>query len=86
VSTLTQTRNRELFADVYREKLRECVRRWPERYYWPVSHVNIVAERVFAAMDNNTFHHNSPAFRRTARALGIKPTRKALLAFWKGET
>ena len=75
--------NREQWKGAYPECLRECLRKHPDHYPWPEANVPVVAERMFAAMDRGTFNHDSHAMRMTARRLGIKPTRTAIVAFWK---
>jgi len=77
--------NRQNFKTIYRQKLAECVREFPNEYGWPIENVPVVASKMFAALDAGTFNHNSHSFKRTAKALGIKPTRKAILAYWRGE-
>ena len=76
---------RETFKATYLESLKEAVNDFPEQYAWPDKSdatVAIVAERMFAAIERNTFNHDSKAFKITARKLGIKPTRSAIKAYW----
>ena len=75
---------RERFKAVYTAELRNAVLNHPTEYCWPVANVEVVASRMFEAMDRGTFNHSSYAYRQTAKALGIKPTRTAILAYWKG--
>jgi hypothetical protein len=77
--------NKERFATEYRKALLEAVLNHPEEYGWPVAQVPQVADKMLAAVEAGTFNHNSRAFRATAKALGIKPTRKALLTFWNSK-
>ncbi len=77
------TPNNQLFRATYTEALAECVRTKPELYAWPIENVPTVAGRMFAAMDGGTFNHDSAAYKLTAKRLGIKPTRTAILAYWK---
>jgi hypothetical protein len=79
--------NREKFKTIYRQALRECVDKYPQQYAWHYvgdldSEVDRVAGRMFDAMDRGTFGHDSKAFKLTAKRLGIKPTRKAIIEFW----
>lgn len=74
------------FRTIYTESLREAVFEYPDKYYWPVENVPVVAAKMFAALDKGTFNHDSPAFRKTVKALGIKPTRTAILNYWNGRS
>ena len=74
--------NKEIFKQVYLESLKEAIVKYPSNYCWPIENAPIVANKMFAAMDANTFNHDSHAYRIAAKKLEIKPTRKAILEFW----
>lgn len=79
-------RCRETFKRTYLESLREAVNLYPEMYAWPDksdANVEVVANRMFDAIERGTFNYDSKAFKITARKLGIKPTRRAILEYWK---
>jgi hypothetical protein len=76
VSALEKQRN---FAALYESCLREAVIERPDLYAWPVSDVPRVASRMVDAVARGTFNHDSLAFHKLAKKLGIKPTRKAIL-------
>ena len=85
-NTTDTTNGQATFKATYRQSLREAVNQFPEQYAWPDksdANVERVADLMFAAMERNTFNHDSKAFKITARKLGIKPTRTAILAYWK---
>lgn len=80
--------NRETFKAAYIKALGEAVAERPDLYAWAdksTAMIDHVAGKMFEAMERGTFNHDSLAYRKTAKALGIKPTRKAIIAFWKGE-
>lgn len=75
--------NKERFKKTYIESLIECINQYgADTYFYGVDEASKVAERMFNAMDANTFNHDSHAYRRAAKKLGIKPTRTAILEFW----
>ncbi len=81
------TTRQATFKATYRQSLREAVEQFPEQYVWRYAgdlqtEVERVAERMFDAMNRGSFNHDSKAFKITARKLGIKPTRTAILAYW----
>lgn len=76
--------NQDKFKEAYRRNLRQCVVNFPDEYFWPVEQVDIVADRMFKAIDAGTFNHDSKAFKYVCKELGIKWTRKAILDYWKG--
>lgn len=78
--------NKEKFLSVYTDALTHCVQTMPERYGWPASQAPEVAVKMCAAIERGTVNVDGPAFRRAARVLGIKPTRKAITAFYNGES
>ncbi len=82
------TTRQATFKATYRQSLREAVEQFPEQYVWRYAgdlqtEVERVAERMFDAMNRGSFNHDSKAFKITARKLEIKPTRTAILAYWK---
>jgi hypothetical protein len=75
---------REAFKALYRECLTQAHAQFRSDYAWPSEQIPAVCERMFAAMYKGSFNHDSPAFRLLAKRLGIKPTRKAIVAAWEG--
>ncbi len=90
-NTTDITNEHATFKATYRQSLREAVEQFPEQYVWRYAgdlqtEVERVAERMFDAMNRGSFNHDSKAFKITARKLGIKPTRTAILAYWNQAT
>lgn len=84
---VTETAEKRIaFRALYLECLREAVIENPALYCWPVEQVPIVAERMFDALYRGTFSHDGLAFRKLAKRMGIKHTRKAIIAAWEGRT
>lgn len=77
--------SREAFKSAYIAALTEAVTERPDLYAWPKVNIEAVATRMFDAIERDSFNHDSLAFRKLARVLGIKPTRAGILAAWKGE-
>lgn len=50
-------------------------------YYYGVSYVPAIAERVKEAIQRGSFSKDGEAFKRTCKALGIKHTYKAIYAW-----
>ena len=71
------------FMAVYTPALKDAVEQYPAEYMWPVSDVPMVADRMRAAIDRGSYNHSGRAFKATCKALGIKPTRKAITEFLK---
>jgi N6-adenosine-specific RNA methylase IME4 len=71
----------EKFSAVYLEALTAAVREHPDEYAFPAEHTPAVASRMMRAVTSGTFNHEGHAFAGTCRALGIKHTRGAILAF-----
>ena len=76
--------NVDRFCEAYQEELTRAVVERPEEYAYPVAEVPAVVERMRAAFIRGSFNHDGLAIRRTAKRLGLKPTRGALLAFFQG--
>ena len=76
--------NNEQFMATYREKLIDSVRQHPDHYVWPISELDVVMERMEAAFVAGSFNKDSTAIRNTCRALGIKNTYQAIMAFLEG--
>jgi hypothetical protein len=81
VASVAQS-NRELFKTTYTEALRECVLNPKHQYAYGVEKVPEVAKAMLRAVEKGSFSHDGPAFKLTAKRLGIKPTRTSILAFW----
>jgi hypothetical protein len=74
----------ETFMTVYARHLAACVRELPDEYAWPIENLPLVLGRMRPALESGSYCHDSHAFRRTCKALGIKHTRKAISAFLSG--
>jgi hypothetical protein len=72
------------FMEVYAEELAKAVEKYPSEYGFPVSEVPVVVGRMKAAMERGSFNHAGHAFKATAKRLGIKPTRQAIVAYISG--
>lgn len=66
------------FMRIYTLELAECVRTMPIEYAYGVEMVPTVAERMRNAIVKRSYNIHSPAFKRTCKAFGIKPTYKAV--------
>ena len=62
------------FIRVYRIKLLESIKRDPSHYFWDVSEIDTVMERIKAAILRLSFNKDTRAFKATFRALKIKNT------------
>lgn len=77
--------NREAFYATYTEELARAVREYPTEYAWPVSDVPVVAGRMIAAFERNSYNKDSRAIKATCKRLGLKHTRRDINAFLAGE-
>lgn len=78
--TLIHLSGIEAFRTAYTQELTKDVLGKPNEYAWPVSDVPVVVER----MTNAVYHGNfflSNALKRTAKRLGLQPSKKYLHAF-----
>lgn len=85
------------FMQEYETQLAIAVEQYPEEYPWAhmdevivgnagntvmrKKTVKEVADKMRAAIARNSFSHDGRAFKATCKALGIKHTQKAILAF-----
>lgn len=76
------TSNQARFAEAYQEALITAIEQHPDEYAYPVSEAQIVVSRMLAAIERNSFSTSGRAFPAACKALGIRYTRKAILAFW----
>ena len=74
------------FCEVYEEVLTECVLKYPKKYAYPVTSVPMVACKMKWAFNDGTFHHSGMAIRKTCKAVGIKPTRREMLKYFRPNT
>ncbi len=72
------------FMQVYKKNLERAVKEKPGQYAWPLSELDTVAGRMEAALKKGSYNHDSPAFKWTAKELGIQPTRTAIETFLSG--
>ena len=77
-----------LFEAAYREGLEEAVTKNPEDYYMqgatPTQYADVVSKRMMgniAAGKHMSNNYDSAGFRRACKKVGIKHTRKAILAY-----
>jgi hypothetical protein len=68
---------------VYTRKLAEERAAYPEQFNPHVT-AEMVAERMRPAIDRGSYHHDTPAMRKTCKELGIRHTRKSIDEFWLG--
>lgn len=81
---LTRPEQVKTFMAAYERALRSAVQKYPDEYGYPVSEVPGVVKRMEAAFLKGSYNHDSRAIKAAAKALGIKPTRTALEAFFNG--
>ncbi len=73
--------NRELFKETYLNQLKESHIKNPEQYAWAFDGLEMVAIRMFAAIDKGSFNKDSIAFKNTCKALKIKHTYRDIETF-----
>jgi hypothetical protein len=81
-ASVTKPNSKERFKAEYVMALRECIQAHPDIYAFPDSDAELVAGRMFAAMDKGSFSHTGHAYKLTCKRLGIKHTRAAVVQFW----
>ena len=80
---MPMTPNQTKFREEYERSLVECVANYPKEYAWPAANAPMVADKMMVALDKGTANITcSRAFPLTAKRLGIKPTKKAIYAYW----
>jgi len=78
--------NFERFAEAYRRNIRRARERFPDQYVWPIEQVEMIADRMLAAVQRGSANKDSHAFKWTCKELGIKHTYKAINKFIKQES
>jgi hypothetical protein len=73
--------NFQCFIDIYKEKLIEARKSYPEMYSWPDSETDLVFARMTKAIERGSFNKDSHAFKATCKELKIKHTYKAIQDF-----
>ena len=73
--------NMDRFIEEYRKALAHIVATEPGEFAWPASELETVLERMEKAFRARTFNHDGKGIRRACKALGIKTTRTAILAY-----
>lgn len=76
--------NIEKFRAAYTETLAAAVEKHPDEYFYPVSEVPRVVEKMIAALKVGQAN-NGPAIKAAARKCGIKPTQRDIKAFLNAE-
>ena len=75
--------NIETFMEAYIPALADAVVKFPHEYGFPVSEVETVAAKMRAAFERGSFNHDGRAIKAACKAVGIKHTRTAILAYFK---
>jgi len=72
------------FSETYRAQLKACAEEG--LYEWPKENADAIATKMLNGLFTNPggVNFDSPAFKRTCKALGIKHTRKAIVEFLGG--
>ncbi len=73
--------NRDLFKRTYLKNLAIAHVAHPDQYAWPLSELDTVSQRMFAAIDKGSFNKNSHAFKMTCKELKIKHTYRDIETF-----
>ncbi len=79
----------QVFSDAYRASLSAAVESDPSQYAiaqgeTPSQYADRVASKILSKIESGghySINYDSPGFRRTCKALGIKFTRKAILEY-----
>jgi hypothetical protein len=79
---MTRAARAQEFGKVYGPCLEECLRRYPEQYFYPPSFVPDVVNRMILAFTAGTYSQDGPAVRMACKRLGINHTRRAMEAFF----
>lgn len=84
MNIISTPERRAVFMAEYQKQLRAAVAAYPEEY--PFSPKEAAAIAVFTGwdIDAGTFSHAGRGFKWTCAALGIKHSRKAIVAFLSG--
>jgi hypothetical protein len=70
--------NKEAFAKAYRENLARAVTERPDDYSYIAGKVDVVADKMLAAIERGSANKDGYAFKQTCKQLGIKHTYKAI--------
>lgn len=75
----------DTFCAAYLPNLERAVRERPGEYCYPVEHCPTVAAKMRKAFEDGSYNHDGLALRWTRKALGLKDTRSAMEAYFRGE-
>lgn len=84
-ASLTRLENVTTFIQIYKTKLLDCVKKYPEEYYFKPEQVDEVADRMSKALLNGTYNYKGKALAATCKVLNIKNTRKEMEKFFNGD-
>lgn len=73
--------NKERFSSEYTKALIECVSDPKHEYCYGVDQVPGVVAKMLPAIFSGSASYDGPAIKLTCKRLGIKATRKAILAY-----
>ena len=73
--------NKERFSTEYAKALTECVSDPKHGYIYDVDQVPGVVAKMLPAIFSGMANYDGPAIKLTCKRLGIKCTKKAILAF-----
>lgn len=73
--------NRQRFAEEYTKALAECVADSKNGYIYGLDQVPEVARKMIAATFDGSAHYSGAAYKLACKRLGIKYTKKAIIAF-----
>lgn len=74
----------DAFMAAYGPALAKARSEHPDEYAWPESLLPTVLERMRAALVRGSFNHDGYAMKGACKTLGIKHTRKAIVAYLSG--
>ena len=66
--------NKELFLETYKIELLKARTEQPDIYAWPIEEIDVVFDRIKAAVLRGSFNKDSVTFRCPCKALKIKHT------------
>lgn len=72
---------KKLFLSTYLINLEQTRLEFPEQYYWPISDLSLVVDRMAKAFERGSYSKDGIAFKRTCQQLGISHTYKAINEF-----
>lgn len=77
--------NLDKFIEIYTEHLKHEVETNPQDYFWSISDLPVVVNKMKNAMEKGTFNKDSKAIKKTCKQLNIKHTYTEMRAFFKGD-